>query len=832
MPRSREIGGIAIAFAAAALQGLTPSEAAHRLRTYGPNLLRGQRSPLLAILLRQFANPILLLLAVVAGLSMLLGEHTDAAIVLCIVSLSVGLSTFNEYRSSSVVADLQARLTPQAIVIRDGIAQRIDVAGLVPGDVVRIELGDIVPADLRLIVADNAACNEAALSGESQASEKRAADFAYMGTVVASGYAIGEVTATGMRTQLGRLAGETAHISPQTAFQCGLQHFSGLLATITAIVVTAVLIVSTFLVHRSVWESLLFALAIAVSLTPQLLPAIVSVSLAIGARRMAVGGVIVKHLISIEDIGNVEVLFTDKTGTLTAGRTAFASAVDGAGRPSERSYVYGLACGSLLPGENVLIGANILDLALWERVDPAARSAVTKLHRLADLPFDYERRMISILADDASTGRRIIITKGAPESVLHRCRGDTAAAQSVLETKLDAGLRILAVASREMGSTQSTLELGDERDLDLTGFLLFDDPIKSDAAISIERLRGLGVAVKILTGDNERVARKVCEQLGLPVGAILTGDRIDALSDLDLKAALSQTGIFARTSPTQKSRIIRLQRALDVDVGYLGDGINDAGALREADVGISVDSATDVARDAADIIMVTKDLGVLASGITEGRTIFANTVKYVLMATSSNFGNMISTAIGSMILPFLPMLPSQVLLNNLLYDVSEMTIPTDNVDSDQLQRPARWDMRLVRRFMAVFGPINACFDFSMFAFMLFVLHLSPPAFRTGFFIESFTTQTFIVLALRTRRPIFASRPSVPLAVTTLVCVAIGLVLPFSPLARIFSFTPLPDTAIAAVGCMIVAYIVLLEGVKRLFFSPRGLRSAFQRATYT
>ncbi len=801
--------------------GLSEREAALVLERVGPNQLRRRGWVLLDILGRQLGNPVLLLLAAVAVLSIVLGQRTDATIVLGIVLLSVGLGTLNEYRASTVIRDLQARIRHETTVIRDGVARRIDASLIVPGDAVRVELGDVIPADMRLVAVENAACNEATLTGESLPSEKRENDFAFMGTILVAGRAIGIVSNTGMRTQLGQFAAQLRHLPPVTAFEKGLREFSMLLAVITAIVAVAVMTVSVAFIHRSVWESLMFALAIAVSLTPQLLPAIVTVSMSIGARRMAEAGVIVKRLVSIEDVGNVQVLFTDKTGTLTQGTTTFASSIDAAGNEAATTSLYGLLCDTT-SGNGAGAGASILDRALRGGARPEMLAAASKFTRIAELPFDYERRMTSVLVADGA-GPRTVVVKGAPESVLARCVDVPDGARSVLNAHLDSGLRVLAVATRDVPASVAHIELDDERDLHVSGFLLFSDPVKSDAAASLAQLRGLGIAVKILTGDNERVAVSVCAELGLPHDGVLLGERVDAMSDSQLSAALASTAIFARTNPAQKARIVRLQRAMNIDVGYLGDGVNDAGALHEADVGISVESAVDVARDAADIILTTKDLGILASGITQGRKIFANTVKYVLMATSSNFGNMISTAAGSMILPFLPMLPSQVLLNNFLYDISEITIPTDNVDAPQLRRPAHWDMRLIRRFMSVFGPINAGFDFSMFALMLLVLHLSAPAFRTGFFIESFTTQTIVIFALRTRGWMFKSRPSIPLTATTLACAAAGLALPLSPLGAFFGFAGLPISTLAAVLGLIVLYVLIVEGTKRLFFRTENLR---------
>jgi len=557
-------------------------------------------------------------------------------------------------------------------------------------------------------------------------------------------------------------------------------------------IVTSIVFVVNAIVHHSVIESLLFALAIAVSLTPQLLPAIVTVSLATGARRMAKRSVLVKRLVSIEDLGNMTVLFTDKTGTLTEGRVTFAAALDPAGNPSADVLRLGLLCTA--EGGDGAIGARgsvtgALDAALWTSPEAHATS-VAQWRRIAEAPFDYERRSMSVLVDDGT--HRSIVTKGAPESVLARCGSVPPAFATLLDAQFASGARVIALATRDAAGT-SAIGAGDERDLALAGILVFVDPPKADAAESIARLKRLGIDVKLIPGDNELVAQKVCRDLAIAIKGTLTGTALAALSDAELGRALATTTIFARVSPEQKARIITAGRAMGADVGFLGDGVNDAVALHDADVGISVESGTDVAKDAADIVLVTKDLGILADGVVEGRRIFANTIRYVLMGTSSNFGNMMSTAVGSMFLPFLPLLPSQILLNNLLYDVSEMTIPTDNVDEERLHRPAHWDMGLIQRFMIVFGPINALMDVSIFAAMLFVFHAGPALFRSGFFVESFITQTLIIFAIRTRRvPFFRSMPSRALAGTTIAVAIVGAGIPFVPVAgAFFGFVPLP-----------------------------------------
>jgi Mg2+-importing ATPase len=820
--------------------GLTSSEAARRLTQFGPNALRGHTTGPLDVAIGQLKNPLLLLLAATAIIALVLRDRTDAVIILGIVVLSVGLGFVNEYRSVWAIADLRAQVHQTARALRDGRSSSVDAASLVPGDIVALNVGDIVPADLRLFETQGLACDEAMLTGESMPAEKSVVadpvgasvslrSSALMGTVVRAGSARGVVVGTGAETELGSIASRVGAGMPETAFQQGLRAFSGLLVWITVLVTSIVFVVNA-LVRHSVLESLLFALAIAVSLTPQLLPAIVTVSLATGARRMAKRSVLVKRLVSIEDLGNMTVLFTDKTGTLTEGRVTFTAALDVGGTTSPEVLRLGLLCTAAGGTGTVATPGSVtgaLDAALW--ASPESRSTdIGRWRRIAEAPFDYERRLMSVLVDDGT--QRLLVTKGAPESVLARCKIVSPGFQALLTAQFAAGARVVAVATRELPGIE-TLGAADEKDLVAAGILVFVDPPKVDAAASIARLERLGITVKIITGDNELVAQKVCRDLGIPASGTLTGTALAQMDDAELAKALVVTTIFARVSPEQKARLIKLQRATGADVGFLGDGVNDAVALHDADVGISVESAADVAKDAADIVLVTKDLGILAEGVVEGRRIFANTIKYVLMGTSSNFGNMLSTAVGSMFLPFLPLLPSQILLNNLLYDVSEMTIPTDNVDEEQLHRPAHWDMRLIRRFMIVFGPINAFMDFSIFAVMIVALHAGPTLFRSGFFVESFMTQTLIVFAIRTRRvPFFRSRASRPLAVTTIGVAIIGAGLPFVPvIGSFFGFAALPPVYFGLLAMLVVVYLVCVETAKTWFFRHTRLPSSAANA---
>lgn len=811
----------------AAPGGLTSAQVSARAAASGPNALNVHETGLLDVLAGQLKNPLLLLLAGTAAIALALHDRTDAAIILAIVVSSVGLGAFNEYRSVRAIADLRAQVRPTARALRDGALAGVDAASLVAGDIVDLSVGDIVPADLRLFSASALSCDEATLTGESLPAEKTVdgaapaeplRTCALAGTIVRAGSGRGVVVAIGAMTQIGRIASRVGAGAPETAFQRGLRSFSSLLVWITAVVTSIVFVVNA-IVHHSIFESLLFALAIAVSLTPQLLPAIVTVSLATGARRMARQSVLVKRLVSIEDLGNMTVLFTDKTGTLTEGHVSFTAAIDVAGASSTEVLRLGLLCTESGEAAGVAASGSVtgaLDAALWA-APGAAGAGCARWHRVAIAPFDYERRAMSVIVDDGT--QRLVITKGAPESVFARCRDLTPEFRARLTEQFSAGARVVAVATREAPGEES-LASDDAAELVAAGYLVFVDPPKADAAASIARLQTLGIEVKLITGDNELVARKVCHDLAIPTGAVLTGAELEGMDDATLSQRLPGATIFARVSPEQKARLIRLQRATGQAVGFLGDGVNDAVALHDADVGISVASATDVAKDAADIVLVTKDLGILAGGVVEGRRIFANTIKYVLMGTSSNFGNMISTAIGSMFLPFLPLLPSQILLNNLLYDVSELTIPTDNVDEERLLRPSHWNMRLIRRFMIAFGPLNALVDFSIFAVLLFALHAGPVLFRSGFFVESFMTQTLIIFAIRTRRvPFVRSRPSRALAIATIGVALLGAALPFVPaVGAFFGFTALPPTYFGWLAALLAVYLVSVEFAKSRFFA--------------
>lgn len=793
------------------LDGLAESEAQSRRARFGPNVVRTHRVSALAVLRRQLGNAVLGLLAATAVVSYFLGDDTQAIIIGVILGISIGLGFVNEYRAEQASAALHSGVHHTAVTCRAGNWKRVDVAELVPGDMIRLELGELVPADVRLIDVNGLECNESILTGESTAVAKAGEmdNVAYMGTVVCAGEATAVVFATGSSAEFGRIAVGLGERQPETSFQTGLRHFSYLLLRV-ALTLTAVIVVINLLLGRPLIESALFGLAIAVGITPQLLPAIVSTSLATGSRRLAAVKVLVKRLVCIEDLGDIDILVTDKTGTLTEGRVEYIDAVTPSGQSSDEVARRALMSTDLDPSVGG-VSANALDAALW-----SARQPLAGISRVAYLPFDHTRRASSALIDDGN--RRILVVKGAPEQILARCHNVGTDARRTLANLFADGRRVVAVATRP-ASGMDAITAEDESALSLDGFVVFADSPKAAARESLSRLAVLGIEVKVATGDNPRVAEKVCAELGLASKGTLTGGEMELLDDFELDKAARTHTIFARISPSQKARLVSSLRRTGRSVGFLGDGVNDALALHSADVGISVDTATDVAKDAADVVLLEKDLGVLATGVAEGRRIFANTIKYVLMGTSSNFGNMFSAAAASAVLPFLPMLPSQILLNNLLYDASQLAIPTDHVDAAQLRAPSHWNIAFIRRFMLTFGPVSSLFDFLTFGLLIGVLHAGPGEFRTGWFIESLATQTLIIFAIRTRKvPFLRSRPAGALVVTTTLAIATGVLLTLSPIAVHLGFTPLPWQFFAALAALTVGYLVLVDVTKTMFYS--------------
>jgi Mg2+-importing ATPase len=811
-------------------QGLSVEEAQERLARHGSNLLKPKkRTDALTLLLSQFKNPIILILLFAVGLSFLLHDSADAVIILTIVLVSGLLGFWQERGAVNAVEKLLAIVQIKATVIRDGDSKEVPVEEIVPGDIVALSAGDVVPGDCLIFESKDLFVDEATLTGETFPVEKTAGilpeetplgqrtNALFMGTHVVSGHAKTVVVHTGKDNEFGKVCERLKFRPPETEFERGVRRFGYLLLEVTLVLVIAIFAINVYF-KRPVMESFLFALALAVGLTPQLLPAIISINLSHGAKRMASKKVIVKRLASIENFGSMNVLCSDKTGTLTEGVVQFHSAIDVEGSESEKVFLYGYLnaiyeTGFTNPIDQAIRNRRTLDLSGYQKLD--------------EVPYDFIRKRLSILV--SKDGAYQIITKGALLNVLEVCSSaeiahgtpvDITTVQDQIRQRFEElsqkGFRILGMAYRDLGSV-NLITKEHETGMTFLGFLVFFDPAKSGIVETISKLGHLGVSLKIITGDNQLVAANVSHQVGFSDPKILTGRDLHQMSDEALLNRVRDVDVFAEVDPNHKEVIIHALKKAGNVVGYMGDGINDASALHSADVGISVDSAVDVAKEAADIVLLEKDLDVLVEGVREGRTTFANTLKYVFMATSANFGNMFSMAGASLFLPFLPMLPSQILLTNLLTDFPEMTIATDRVDPELVEKPRRWDIKFIRNFMMTFGSVSSIFDFLTFGVLLFVLHAQPDSFRTGWFLESVISASVIVLVIRTRRPFYQSRPGKYLLATTLLIAAVTLILPFTRLRGLFKFRPLPAPFFIALGAIVVLYIVAAEIAKRLFY---------------
>ena len=803
-------------------RGLTSSEAQTLTDQWGPNdPATGRRSPLTQ-LLPLLGNPLALVLLVAAGLSALLGQTVDATIIAVLVIFSVVINLWQTWRSQKAAEKLRQRVAPTATVLRDGRWTELPRSVLVPGDVVQLSAGDLVPADARLLEARDLHVHEAALTGESLPVEKSSGGAAddpsgkvWLGTSIVSGTATALVTATGSRTEFGDVVARLGARPPENEFERGLRRFS-LLITRTVLVLVLVLLAASLAMHRPAFESLLFAVALAVGLTPEFLPMITTVTLAQGASRMADQHVIVKHLAAIQNLGSIDVLCSDKTGTLTVGDMSVEGAYGPRGEPNPRPLALARLNSRFDTGIRSPLDAAILastkddDDAGWNKLD--------------EVPFDFERRRLSIVAERGT--ERLLVTKGAPDGICALCAGtdeDRASWREWIAREGEKGKRLLAVATRPVEG-ESAWTAADERDLVLEGFLAFSDPPLPEAKATVDAMQSDGVQVKVLTGDDASVACHVVRSVGLDPGEVLTGAEIDRMTDAALAQVAERTTVFARTAPAHKTRILLALKARGHVVGFMGDGINDAPSLHTADVGIAAPHAVDVAREASDILLTERGLAVLHGGILAGRRASGNVMKYLLMGTSSNFGNMLSMAAASLLLPFLPMLPTQILLNNLLYDVSQITIPTDEVDGSWLREPHRSDIGLVRRFMILIGPISSVFDFLTFYVLLKVFHAGEAFFHAGWFVESLCTQTLVLFVIRTYERPWRSRPSRPLAATVVAMAALGAVLPATPLAHVLGFVPLSASYYAFVAVATVAYLGLVETAKRALVRRGALRA--------
>jgi len=810
--------------------GLSAADAQARLARFGPNTMqRRRRTDALSLLVRQFQSPIILILVVATVLSGLLGDVTDATIILAIIVLSGLLGFWQERGAARSVEALLAAVLVRAEVLRDGAIVEVPVRDVVPGDVVILNAGDVVPGDCLVVESRTLLADEAALTGETYPIEKlpgvvpvdsplgSRTNSLFMGTHVASGSGSALVMRTGLATEFGRVSSRLRERPIVTGFERGLTAFGFLLVRAMVVLVVAVFAVN-LLLHRPLIDSALFSLALAVGLTPQLLPAIVTISLSQGARQMARQRVIVKRLDAIEDFGAMSILATDKTGTMTDGVVVLQGALDIDGRPSDRVRRLAYLNAAFQTGFN-----NPIDQAIVA----AAQQDLAGAKRLDELPYDFTRKRLSVLVSEGGATR--IVTKGALESILAACShadaptGDPVALLSVEESIMghyeslsSQGFRVLGVATREAaGATR--LVAADENDLTFVGFLTLLDPPKSGADATLRELAAAGISVRMITGDNRLVAAHVGGMVGLDPTSALTGADVDRLDDASLAVLARQTAIFAEIEPIQKERVIHALRASGEVVGYLGDGINDAPALHAADVGLSVDTAVDVAKEAAAIVLLDKDLGVLLHGVRQGRQTFANTMKYVFVTTSANFGNMLSLAAAAAFLPFLPLLADQILLLNFLSDFPATTIATDSVDPEQLQRPHRWDIRFVRNFMILFGGISSVFDLLTFGMLRIGFSADATLFRSGWFLESVATEIAVLLVLRTRRTFFRSRPSRLLLISSLAVAAVTVAIPYSPLAGLLGLDGPPVPILAALAIITALYVGATELAKRRFY---------------
>ncbi|WP_432761573.1 magnesium-translocating P-type ATPase [Rhizobium calliandrae] len=831
--------------------GLTTEEAARRLKIYGPNLVTREKKPtLFRELWGRAKNPLNALLLTLAAMSYFLGDVRAAVVIAVMVVLAITTAFIQEHRSNEAAARLGSMVRTTATVQRrtGGTAaaySEVPIEGLVPGDIVRLSAGDMIPGDLRLLQTKDLFINQSALTGEAMPAEKFAhanntavdgpfdlPNMCFMGANVVSGYATGVVVRTGGATFFGQLADEIAGRRVPTAFDRGIDRFTWLMIKFILVMVPTVLLINGVTKHD--WlEALLFAVAVAVGLTPEMLPMIVTVNLAKGAIDMAQKKVIVKRLNAIQNFGAMNILCADKTGTLTQDRIILKRHLDIRGKESERVLQYAYLNSHFQSGLE-----NLLDVAVLAHVEMHKVLGIDEgFAKVDEIPFDFARRRLSVVVSDRD-GKHVLICKGAVEEIFAACKhyeidehtgpldeSHFAAAKEETVALNSDGFRVVAVAYKQLPDPQATYSVADECDLTLLGYIAFLDPPKESAGAAIAALAQKGVGVKILTGDNEVITRKICRDVGLDAGEILLGTRVETLNDKELAEIADRTTVFAKLTPAQKERIIEALHAKGHVVGFLGDGINDSPALRAADVGVSVDTAVDIAKESADIILLEKSLMVLQEGVIEGRKIFGNITKYIKMGASSNFGNMFSVLGASMFLPFLPMAPIQVLTNNLLYDFSQTAIPTDNVDADYIAAPRRWDIDNIFKFMIFIGPISSIFDYATYAMMLWIFHSwhNPSLFQTGWFVESLLTQTLIIHIIRTPKlPFIESRASAALLTTSIIISCVGIALPLTPVGAALGFTPLPWLYWPLVASMLIAYAVLAHLVKVWFVRRWGM----------
>ena len=817
--------------------GLSSTEAEKYLREFGENTIyhRKKLRPFL-MLLKKFNSPLLFLLMGASIISFFFGQRINAIILIVMILASVFLDFFNSYKSEKVAEKLVESVASTATVLRDGVKKEISLNHLVKGDIVELSAGDVVPADSIVLSADDFFVNQAVLTGESFPVEKFVADeklilsdfvlklsdntVVFMGTSVVTGYAIVEIVETGARAEFGKIADKLASTKLQTSFEIGLKSFSIFIVRLTLVMVVFVFLINAFY-GKGVLDSFLFAAAIAVGLTPELLPVIMTVTLSHGSLRMAKKEVILKNLASVQNFGGMDVLCTDKTGTLTEDKIELVKCVNLNGVDSKNALLF-----AYLSSVYHTARKSPLD----EAIQNHGRLDTSSYVKIDEIPFDFKRRRDSIVLDNGSD--RYIVTKGAPESILSICAnfenendlvvfGDEIKKRTQEEyDKLSAdGFRVLAIAMKKINQTAEVkYQQQEEESMTFVGFAAFLDPPKKSASSALEELGALAVEVKIITGDSEILTERICSDLNIQIRGILTGAILDTMSDEDLISKLDSTNIFARVDPEQKERIVKLLQKAGHTVGYMGDGINDAPVLKAADVGISVNNGVDVAKETADIILLNKNLHVLKDGVIEGRRTFQNTLKYIKMGFSSNFGNMFSMMGASVILPFFPMLSSQILVNNFLYDMSQMTIPTDTIDIEATKLPLKWNMKEFFKYIIVFGLVSSIFDFLTFYLLYGIFHMKDSQFQTGWFIESIATQVLVIFIIRTKRmPFFKSKPGKWVILSAVGIVVLAWIIPYTSLGIFLSFAPLPPILLVAIFGLVLIYLIMVEMVKYFFY---------------
>jgi Mg2+-importing ATPase len=814
--------------------GLTTEDAEKRLGLYGTNDVARQKDRgIIVEFLSHFSNPLVMLLVVAATISGLLGEPVNAAIIFVIVLVSVILDFVQQYRANKAAEELKKRVATTAAVFRDRVQKDIGVGEIVPGDIVALSAGDIIPADARVITARDFFVDQSALTGESFPAEKTTElqkdnditnasgrnNYLFMGTSVRTGTCLAVIVKTGTATEYGEIVEKIVERKPNTEFERGIRRFGVLIMRITFLLVVFVFFINA-LFKRDILESMLFSVALAVGLTPELLPMILSINLSKGAIAMSKKGVIVKRLSSIQNFGSMNILCTDKTGTLTENRVTVVLHIDIEGENDEKVFLYSFLNSRFQTG---------LRSPLDESVLKHEEIYIKDFMKVDEIPFDFVRRRVSVVVDEED--ERYIISKGAPEEIVRVSTyyeldgkvGDlTTAVRRQIDEKFRAlsadGFRVLGIASKKVTENKCVYSVGDEKDMVFQGLIAFLDPPKESAKESLRLLRKAGIELKVLTGDNELVTRKICEELGFDIKRIVLGTELNQINDTALLRVVEETNIFARVNPTQKNRVIAALKANDNVVGYLGDGINDTPSMKVADVSISVENAVDIAKDSADIILLKKDLNVLEQGVMEGRKTFANTMKYVFTTMSANFGNMFSMAGLSLFLDFLPLLPTQILLNNFLSDIPATAITTDSVDAELIEKPRRWDIRFIRDFMVIFGLVSSVFDFMTFGLLLLIFHASPDTVRTAWFVESLMTELVVALVVRTRKPFFKSRPGKYYLWVTIAVAVTAIIIPYLPLHELFEFTPLPIWLMAGVLGITMLYVLATEAAKRFFYA--------------